>query len=218
MARSEMCDLARHRIAQLRGAGHTVTDDDVVRLNALACEIETPARRRELARGRPVQAGGYWLWPLTCAAHQWWIDNLESFGDSVMALAYAMAYTGEDIETKTAKDVAKFGRSMRVNRNALREIVEQIVENDSPSAGGGTTDSAAAFSPCELARVMHVIHGGTPEMWERHVSVGYIRAYLATALAQARAGSEGGRDLIRDKANYDFACACEAIEKRGANG
>ena len=63
-AHATLADLARAEIDALAADGIACTPDDVVLLNAIALEIETPAHLQSLSRGTPVFVGGVALWPL----------------------------------------------------------------------------------------------------------------------------------------------------------
>jgi len=210
-----LCDLARHKLAALRAAGCAVSDDDVVRLNALAWEIETPSKRDALARGRPTAVGNVVLWPLTCAAYHWWTDNCETFDDPLLAMAYAMANAREDLSQKSNADVRRFSRSIRARREQIEIAVETVLSED--GMDGGKTDDGSGHTVSELSLIMHALHGGTPQLWETQVSIGYIRDYISVLLQQSACGDGKARSVLRDKANYEFAKACKEIEGR-ANG
>jgi len=209
-----LCDLARHKLAALRAAGCAVSDDDVVRLNALAWEIETPSNRRELSRGRPVAAGSYWLWPLTIAGAHWF----ESVGCALpmpdAALAYAMAHGRDDIATHGWAEVKRWYHGLTCTHAELLLAIAEVEEQD---ARDPTPDRARGdMTLGRLVAMMQAQHGGDAETWERYVSLGYVCDLIDTSVQQQSAG--GGGNVWRDRANYVFACACREIERRERHG
>jgi hypothetical protein len=56
---------AEAEIEALRYKGVTLSDSDIIAINALAWEIETPSKRVSLARGKPCKCGNVFFWPLT---------------------------------------------------------------------------------------------------------------------------------------------------------
>jgi hypothetical protein len=56
--------------------------------------------------------------------------------------------------------------------------------------------------------------GGTPEMWERQVSIGYVRAVLETLGAQHSAGTSHVPPSVA-RATMALGMACERIKERG---
>jgi hypothetical protein len=68
-----LADLARAEIKDLEDSGIDLTPDEIVWLNELATEVESPAGRVDLAAaGEPVRVGKRVMWPFTIASAEWW--------------------------------------------------------------------------------------------------------------------------------------------------
>ncbi len=223
MMRDTLCDYGAATLEHLRGRGCKLTDADVIEINALASEVADKGRFTEkLSRGRPVHCGGAWLWPLTLQASDWF-DNTGCFmSDGRAALGYAMSH-GEDeaLPTVSKREVKKWLRGLRCTMSQLVVAMHEIMEqddspdltrpNDEKKTGGGM--SAGRLSAVMVARC-----GGTPEQWERRVSVDYLRTILETLSEQAAA--EGGSTMDSQTLKAEDAldaCVCR-IEGRGENG
>ena len=68
-----LADLAREEIRDLEDSGVELTPDEIVWLNELATEVESPAGRVDVsAAGEPVRMGSQIMWPFTVASAAWW--------------------------------------------------------------------------------------------------------------------------------------------------
>ena len=112
----KLSNQAEAELDELRRVGVKPTDADVVLINALCWEIESPQNRQTLSRGKPVQVGGAWLWPRTIAACAWFEDVGCSISDGTAALAYCMAHGRDEIET-----AQEAGRSKVVSAAEMHE-------------------------------------------------------------------------------------------------
>jgi hypothetical protein len=213
----ELSDLAQAEIEQLRAEGYTLTDADVVRINALCWEIETPSARVSLARGTPVQLGAIWLWPFTCAGAHWFDAHGCNMPDPEAALAYALAHGRTEIETATWGNVRKWRNALPVTRQemliATAECLRADAKDELPQSKNANTHTTAG----QLAMMMQALHGGDIDQWERRVSIGYICDLLTTAAAQGAADGRKG-EVIKARANAVLCAAIDEIKQRCADG
>jgi hypothetical protein len=213
----ELSNQAEAEIAQLRADGYAVSDADVVAINAICWEIESPENRQQLARGKPVSVGGVWLWPLTIAAAQWFDEIGCNYRAPEIALAYAMANGRGDIELATEEQVETWGRKLKCTSAELTCAIAAIINQDESADSGTQTKAEDKRTSCgELVALMHLTHGGTPEMWERQVSIGYVFDLLNLAAQQHRADKKS--NVLKDRANYALAKLCHEIQARGKAG
>ncbi len=225
-----LCGLAEAEIDDLLADGATLTPADIVRLNALAREVESPESRRLLSRGIPVFVGGATLWPLTLAAHEWMDRALPAMPSDRLktaALAYAMAYgrseRGLDHDGAEAKRAVQrwLGR-LRCTWGELQVAMAQIIEQDErpdtpekpahlpPDIGDGR-----ALSVGELSAVLASTAGGTPDYWERQCSTSYCFQMISVIVRQNAADGKPLHDDTRLLAEMALGKAIEEIRNRG---
>lgn len=213
----QISDQAQAEIDELRRIGVKVSDADVVLINALCWEIESPSVRMELSRGKPIKVGGAWLWPRTISAIQWFQDVGCNIGDGLAALAYCMAHGREDIELSNKKQVTEWYRALKCTRRELEAACSIILEQEEFDELPPSKDSDSA-SLGVLVQKMQSIHGGDVAMWERYVSFPYVidMLNLAAAQSQAEAGKSES-DIIKSRANLALAYALHKIANREEN-
>ena len=209
----KLSNQAEAEIDELRRIGVKVTDADVVLINALCWEIESPQNRQTLSRGKPVQVGDAWLWPRTIAACAWFEDVGCNISDGTAALAYCMAHGREDIETAQESDVLKWFRQLKCTKDELVSACAFILSQEDSDELPRDKDADSATLG-QLVVVMHSVHGGDIAMWERYVSLPYVLDMLETANAQALAGNKDAPNPIKQKANLALAFALDNITKR----
>lgn len=192
----KLSDLARAEIETLQADGVALTPENIVRINALSWEVESPQSRALLSRGVPVFIGEVMLWPLTIHAADWFQRSCNQ-GDvqwQTLCLAYAMTFgrsSGPELDVegeRVYKTVLKWARSAfrRVRFDEVTEAIYQVLqqdttEDDPPSKNDG------GMLPGELSALLVSAVGGSPEMWERQVSIGYVRAVLTATAQQNKA-------------------------------
>jgi hypothetical protein len=204
-------DLARAEIDDLRAAGVALTDDDIVLINALAADVLRPDVRRALSRGRPVLCGGAWLWPLTIAAADWYTETGVHMPDPTAALAYAMASRNDaNLHETDWPLVRRWYRALRCRAGELALAMSEVIAQDEETEIPHRADERG-LSPGELSAAMMATAGGTPELWERQVSIGYVRAVLNAHNAQVKAN---GAPPEVARATMALGMACQKIIDR----
>ena len=226
-------DLAATEIEGLRREGVVLSDADVVRLNALGWDVQTPALRRSLSRGVPVEVGGVFLWPLTLHAADW-IDRVgkhleASFMDRIrhpvtapnlcaFTLAYAMAHCyagGDELEAegrRAVKAVLSWAATLRCRAVAVVETMEQVAEQDiKPSLPPGADGKEMTIG--DFSALLASTNGATPELWERRCSHAYASALMATVAAQNAAEGDALAEDPTIRAERALGWAAEQIRQ-----
>jgi len=206
-----LSDQAIAELAELRRIGVNITDSDIVLINALCWEIESPSNRIELARGRPIQVGGAWLWPRTIAACEWFNTIGCECGNA--ALAYAQAHGREEIELAGKKEVKAWRKKLTCTDGELAAACMYIEsQGESDELPKDPTEKTPTCG--QIVIMMHSLHGGDVDMWERYVSLSYVVDMLTTSAIQAQADSGKSGNILKDRANLALAYAIHEIVKR----
>jgi hypothetical protein len=219
LVHATLCDLAAAEIDALANDGVAVTPRDVVLLNAIGHEIESPPLRMALARGAPLAVGGVTLWPLTLAGADWFRRHCEAFTGirrQTQALAFAMANGGEPLpEAGVVAVVASWAGRLTCRQEEVEEAIRQVRAQDetieqhcAPESG---KKSPAASG--ELSLIVAALAGGRPEWWERQCSISYVVALIVRLLAQAEHGKAPNEKLRRLAI---LAYVSERIRRRGS--
>ena len=198
----KLSDVAADHIDALAGEGIVCNPAEVIMINALAWEIESPRHRAALARGVPVFIGSVALWPLTLAAEAWWTACLaEHAGDTaqMMLLAYAMAHAHDQdaldaISPRASGKVAtQWAKGLRVRAKELSVAVGEVLaqDDDLPRLAGPKDKPDSGLSAGQIVAILTATAGGPPSVWESEVSIGYIREQLRAISAQ-QAAENGG--------------------------
>jgi hypothetical protein len=201
-AHHKLSDIAADHIDALAAEGIACLPAEVVMLNALAWELETPRHRSLLARGVPVFAGRVALWPLTLAAEAWWSACLAehpSDTEQMILLAYAMAHARDQdaldaISPRAAgKVAAQWAKGLSVRLKELSVAVGQVLsqDDDIPHMAGPKDKPESGLSKGQIVAILTATAGGPPSVWESEVAVGYIREQLRAISAQ-QAAENGG--------------------------
>jgi hypothetical protein len=214
--------LAEAEIAALEADGIRLRPHEIVNLNALAWQVESPEIRRQLSRGLPVFIGSAVLWPMTMHAADWYRRRgckMTGHALQLQALAYAMAYgrtgLGAAMEGPgAARIVAQWGNRLRCTIWELEVAVSQIIEQDEQPDEVPARHGEKYMSPGELSAYMAATAGGSPRTWERRVSIGYVFSMLATLAAQHRADNERAHDPQFIRANRALGYYTEMIRAR----
>ena len=208
-----LIDLAAEAIQDLRSRGCTVTDSDVCRLNALAWRIQSPAVQRELSKGRPVQCGNVWLWPLTVNATAWLQDVGFHLEHSEEALCYAMAHREKDLYTTTEDEILEWFKTIQATVDEVREAMAAII--DASKRDSLPTNRKDIPTVQEIAQMMVDQHGGSFEMWERQCSLDYIFDFIETTSKQEQA--EQKRNRV-NRATMIMGRYTQSLLRRARNG
>lgn len=196
-AETRLSDSAAAEIAALEKDGIALTPAEIVHLQALALEVETPQIRLKLARGTPVFVAGVPLWPLTLFAEDWFKrEGLTMPGrHSDYALGYAMANAYDSTgrletggkEARAAVDAWR--KTLRCTLAQFQEALAQVLVQDSKPPIPQNVDDTP-LSDGEFSVILASLTKSDPEIWERRCSIGYARAVLAALFMQSRADGQ----------------------------
>lgn len=195
---AKLSDYAAATIEDLAAEGIQLTPTEIITINALAWEVETPSTRAMLARGIPVPIGGATLWPQTLRAAEWY----GRVGTSMrprwlcsIALGYSMAHgysEGPELDavgTKAAMAVLGWYWQLRCRTTALilamSEVLSQEEEAEQPP-----DDSTAEMGIGEFSAALCAASGISADFWERRCSQGYAFATLSALAAHAETESK----------------------------
>jgi uncharacterized membrane protein len=211
-----LSDLARVELEMLSRDGIVPTWDDVAELNALGWQVLTPDTRRHLARGTPVRVGGKTLLPLTVNGWAWYSRVGDQCADQNAAFAYALARGyDEALQLATEADVEAWKATLTATSRELVLAVGEVIDQDRKPETPPAKQSDALTSVMEIGAVAMAHVGGTPEMWERHVCIGYI-AQVMEAVARSQGGASGKPDPTdpRIQAQAAIIWAVQKIRRR----
>ena len=215
---AKLNQLAKNEIDRLEAAGVDLTPAEIVHLNALGWEVQTPETRLHLSRGVPVAVADIFLWPMSLYAQDWFSRVGSEFKGAKtpsFALAYAMAKGREPGEPlamsgkPARKKVLAWAKKLRCNEGELMVAVSQVLAQEEsfeqpPSETGGM--GVGEFSASLVAAC-----GGDPDFWERRCSAGYTHAVL-DALARQKDTSDHPADYdARIRAERALGWAAEKI-------
>ena len=229
-AHHKLSDIAADHIDALAAEGIACLPAEVVMLNALAWELETPRHRSLLARGVPVFAGRVALWPLTLAAEAWWHEaakRAKGGADHMVLLGYAMAHArNQDALDATPFDAAvkaaeKWCKGLRVRVKELSVAIDEVIaqDEDLPRIKGPRDRQESGLTAAQLVAILSASTGIKPDVWEREVAIGYLREQLrAVAAQQAADGGSGLKDSEMVAATRQLALYVEQIRQRAAGG
>ena len=208
--------LAAAKLAELRKGGCQLTDDDIIAVNDICRRITSPKARQEIARGRPVMAGGSVLWPYTLAGFEWFCSVGVDLPDPTAAMAYALAHGRDPAITEAGgADVARWRSGLTCTQDELMQAIVDVAAQDDrpdkPRARERSTMSAAT-----LAMMMRKEFGGTAEEWENYCSLSYI--FDMIDLLEAQSQAQGGLpELLVSRSNLALHTLCKTIKERGAD-
>lgn len=236
--------LAQAEVDSLQAKGIAPTLDDVVWLNDLAREIESPRHGVGLSAGCPVRAGDVWLWPMTVAGGVWYeymAPQFDGQGDVESVLVAFTLARGRDAGAFDAlwtyDDARRAVLDWRKRANctpdelilavnyALAQDGDDVVEldPDHPKAktSAGTADTDQSDQPPDAPDWSDTIAwlcsavSGPPEMWERQVSRRFLLKQIH-ALNQQNAAQGKAPDPAdpRTQAEVHLLRAAMNIEHR----
>jgi hypothetical protein len=192
-----LCDLASAEIDALAGEGIACTPDEILRIQWLAQQVESPAGRLALARGTPVHVGGAVLWPLTMAADAWWrtaapyaVTNQEQIAVAAFAMGHCRTIDGlESVAPDRAVQVAV--RWLNGLKCRSEEVVTAILlvqeQDDTGPDVADPKQRGGGSAPGDVVAMLVAAVGGPPDVWERQVAIGFVRQQLEAAHAQIAA-------------------------------
>lgn len=222
---ARLCDGARAEIDGLVGEGYSLTPDEIVHINALAWQVETPETRRQLSRGSPVPVGGVTLWPLTLAASCWYDDvgcTLRPKWLRTIALGYAMAhcYDGADLPASgsaAAVAVLRFFHSLRCRTKELTLAMSEILAQDSEGEQPPDPSEPRGMGRGELSMHLATATGVSPDFWERRCSQSYVFETCAVIETQNREAGKPSKGDPRIRAIRALGWYVEKIKRRKNN-
>jgi len=227
MDASELSGLAEGEIAMLQADGITLTPADIVMINALSWNVETPESRRLLSRGIPVFVDGVTLWPLTLTADEWYSRVGSQFRSNKLctyALAYAMAHgrddgyalshDGRDAERAINLWRRKLKCTIRELDTAMAQIIAQDKEYELPPDKSDQHGMTLGEFSASLAAAV----GGDVEFWERRCSSAYAFSVMFAIAQQNRADDRPMDGDPRIDAERALGWAIVKIRERCANG
>jgi len=210
---AELSSIAEGELAALRAEGITPTDADIVAINALAWAVHEPRIRMELAKGKPVQCGNRWLWPLSLIADAWFRREGADCPDPRGALAFAMANAhDENIETATYKNVVEWIDGTLATPDQLTEATAQVIAQE--RGPDMPPNDSEGMTVGELSAALIATAGGTVDMWERLCSIGHCKATLDILAAQQRADKKSLFHTAKIRATIALGWAVENIRRR----
>ena len=218
----KLSDLAQAEIEQLEAEGVKLTASDIVAINAGAWAVETPEARLLLSRGVPVFVGGITLWPMTIYGAEWYSRVGCRLPGSLLqtyALAYALQHGRDEGNAldigpcKAAAILMAWRARLRCRHQELVEAIAQCVEQDTQPE-----DPADAKQPGmtygEFSALITAQAGGSPLIWERQVSIGYVRAMLTAIMEQNKADDKPNANDPKIRAIRALGWVSELIRQR----
>ena len=217
-------DMAQGKLDALAAEGIEPTPAEVVELNWLGWEVETPASRMLLSRGTPASVGGVTLWPFTIAGGDWFTRVGDTMPESlrIAALGYAMAHgRGESGELalgglQAERAIKAWYRSLHCTRAEYYEAVNQVLaqgEGDEMPPPQPGREPQEAMSVGELSAFLTATNGGTPETWERMCSQTYCLGLLHIVVAQNAADGKPVAGDPRIEATKALGWCAEKIRR-----
>lgn len=219
--RATLNHLAEAEIERLRENGVELTPAEIVKLNSLGWDVQTPETRRHLSRGVPVEVAGVYLWPLSLYAQDWF-DRVGSRmrGEIAQgyALAYAMAYgraEGEPLAISgraARKTVKRWGKKLKCTYGEMAVAMEQVLTQEEESELPPDKTASGGMSFGEFSAFLASACGGDPDFWERRCSSGYTHAVLTALAKQNDADGKSTAGDARIHAERALGWAAEKIE------
>lgn len=195
---AKLNQLAGAEIERLEGMGITLTPAQIVKLNALGWEVQTPEIRRHLSRGVPVAVGGQYLWPMSLYAQDWF-DRVGREFDGVTIQKYALAYamakgreSGEPLAEDNEmirEDILDWVSNLRCTDDELTIAINQVLAQEETPEQPPDPSETGGMEVGEFSASLVAACGGDPEFWERRCSAGYTHAVL-DALARLKDTSD----------------------------
>jgi len=222
---SQISGLAEAEIEALTADGIEVTPADIVEINALAMDVESPQSKVDMARGTPVFAGDTPLWPMTMQAAEW----LLRVGGGMFlgrlkndAVSYAMAHCYKEGDPynisglKAAWKIEKWVNSLSCNHDMLLIATAEIIKQSETAELPPEENPADGLTLGELSCFLASISNESADFWERRCSTDYAENALNTIIKQNNAdGRPSGNDprIIAERA---LGWCIEKIRQRAA--
>ena len=203
-----LAELARAEITDLRADGIDPTADEIVWLNELAIEVESPAGRVPYhCAGEPVRMGNYTMWPFTVASAEWWarVANGKAFvtpDGSRNALAFCLCngrtpdvfadlLTVDDAREAVNKWVMRCGATADERNAAILRCVPEIGD---PHVLRGKNDKPPAPDASDsMVAELEAGTGLSGDYWRAQIQSHAVKC-LRAVYRQAAMGMGGGSD------------------------
>jgi hypothetical protein len=189
---ARLSDIAAGEIDALISEGYELTPEEIVRINALGWNIETPDIRLALSKGVPVEVGGVTLWPFTLKSYDWHnkvAKDMPTVWHGNVALAYAFAHgysDGGELDVygwRAVVAVTTWGIRLRCHMNTLVQAMAQIVQQDEQEQGVIDPD-AKTMGIGDLSASIAAHTGQIAEHVERRMSMNYALKLLHYTIRQ----------------------------------
>lgn len=224
MKHFELCDLADETISQLENDGITLNAQDVLTIQRLSLGASD---FKEYARGKPVEAGGEWFYPLTIGATSWFAEALEvkQIAENqrlqLYAFAYASAHARQKIEAtgkRILPEVLRWRRNLtcRIDElcEALSEITDETLSIPSLLPAVDANISGEQYDADDLTLLMCALVGGEPEAWRWQCDIPSAIKIIEKRLALDGAEGRESRKSKSVECLKELAEFCRQIRER----
>jgi len=204
---AKLSDVAAAAIDELISEGYELAPAEIVRINALGWNIETPEARLALSKGVPVAVGGIVLWPFTLRSYDWHCRvarDMPTVWHGKVALAYAFAHgysDGGELDAhgwRAVAAVTAWGIRLRCRMATLVEAMSQIIQQDEHERGV-TDPDAVPMGIGDLAASIAAHTGQEVEDIERGMAMNHALKILHYTIRQQER-AEGGKSRMSAEA------------------
>ncbi len=216
----------------LEADGITLTPEEIVRLNALAWDVESPGARMGLSRGVPVFVCGIPLWPLTIHAEDWYSRigcRLKYYRDQRLALAFAMAHCYSDPDAldragqwTAGARVWNWARKLRCRRATLEEAISQVIQQDECEDQPPGDEDRQTMTAGDIALMLAAMTGRPAVEYERLMSVSAVKrvAHYAVMMQDRAQGAStaDGAHIEAERAEGWYIHQIKESRKAESNG
>jgi len=223
---SQISGLAEAEIEALTAEGIEVTPADIVEINALSLDVESPQNRVDMARGTPVFAGDTPLWPMTMQAGEWVLRVGGSMFTGRLkndAISYAMAHCYKDGNhfdisgLKAAWTITKFINGLKCTHDMLLIATAEVINQSEAPEMPPDENSKDGLTLGELSCFLASISNESADFWERRCSIEYACNALNTIVQQNNADNRPSDSDPRIQAEQALGWCIEKIRQRAAD-
>jgi hypothetical protein len=225
---AKLSDVAAGEIDALISDGYELTPAEIVRINALGWNIETPDIRLALSKGVPVDVGGVTLWQFTLRSYDWHCrvaKSMPSVWHGKIALAYAFAHgysDGGELDVygwRAVAAVTNWGIRLRCSMSELVMAMGQIIQQDEQEQGLQDPDSKPTGIG-DISAQIAAHTGQSVEDVERRMSMNYALKLLHYTIRQQKQAAGGKPRMSADavRATQAMALYIEDLKARRKDG